>query len=290
MLSDDECHICFDRVSRHQRQRCVHRYHRGCLQRWRTVRRTWNGQCFHCQAVVDETAAAQSRTHDDDDPDPDPMYEASPFVRRCPFCRSPFVRVSGCRIVTCICGEEFITDAPLLPEPSKEESWWRVGVTISLIWALGVFFSVAFFAFQTHPNCVAEQEQLFAQCYSCWHKYHILDAGIEGMSVCEEQELEPDMRWFKEASTTRLEQQCIECDIQVKDRIAPGALRNCSIRQTIVYIYELVMGGGGGVVGEVAGAAGATTGVATGGGGGSKGNKQPVSMTTESISVVLASR
>lgn len=197
--------------------------------------------------------------------------------------------------MTCICGEDFITDAPLLPEPVKEQSCWRVGLTVALIWALGVFFSVAFHAFQTHPNCAAEQQQLTAQCYPCWHKYHTLAAGIDGMSVCGEQELEPDIRWVKEASTTRLEQQCIECDIQVKDRIAPVALRNCSIRQTIAYIYELAKGvfgaGGGGVVGEVAAGTGAAeTEEATGGGGGSSGNKQPVSMTTESISVVLASR
>lgn len=293
MLSEDECHICFERVSRHQRQRCVHRYHRGCLQRWRTVRRTWNGRCFHCDVVVDETAAAQNAAQGDDDPDPDPVYEASPFVRRCPFCRVPFVRVSGCRIMTCICGEEFITDAPLLPEPHKEESWLCIGVTMTL---LLIGFIAMCFASRTHPDCVAEQAELVSQCYPCWHKYHILTAGVQGVLFCREQELEPDLRWLKLSyslshAVQGQREECIQCDSKLKEQMG-HARSDCSIRHTLAYIYGLVVGGGGG--GEETGMATAGAGLATAATGattgGSKGNKQPVSITTESISVVLASR
>lgn len=206
--------------------------------------------------------------------------------------------------MTCICGEEFITDAPLLPEPHKEESWLCIGVTMTLLMAMLIGFIAMCFASRTHPDCVAEQAELVSQCYPCWHKYHILTAGVQGVLFCREQELEPDLRWLKLSyslshAVQGQREECIQCDSKLKEQMG-HARADCSIRHTLAYIYGLVTGGGGGgdaaadTTGPGVATTGATAGVAAGTGagatGGSKGNKQPVSMTTESISVVLASR
>lgn len=118
--------------------------------------------------------------------------------------------------------------------------------------------------------------------------------------MCGKQELEPDLRWLQESTSSlhlvvkEHRDECIRCDA-LREDLRTRALRDCSTRHTIALVYELVVGGGGGggVPGTTAGAAaiaGAAEVATTGGGGGSKGNKQPVSMTTESISAVLASR
>ncbi len=203
--------------------------------------------------------------------------------------------------MTCVCGQEFYTSAPIQPDPRKEESWQCAGITAGLIWSVAVAISIAFVAFQKHPTCVAEQDRLAVQCDPCWHKYFILTAGIEGAIGCGKQELEPDSHWLQESASSLHvvvkghRDECIRCDT-LRDDLMTRALRDCSTRHTIAYVYELVTGGGDGEVagtatGSIAGTgAAATTAETAGGGGGSKGNKQPVSMTTESISVVLASR
>lgn len=197
--------------------------------------------------------------------------------------------------MTCICGQEFFTSAPIQPDPAKKEPWLCAGVTIGLIWAIAIAISVAFYAFQKHPRCVAEQDRLSVQCHPCWRQFYGFAAGVQGVRVCGEQELEPEFRWLKESESLLLQftlerrQECTRCDT-LREELMTRALRDCSTRHTIAYVYGLVTGGGGGGgVADTAGA-GAATGADTGTTGGSKGNKQPVSMTTESISVVLASR
>lgn len=206
----NECVICYERVGRNRNRPCLrHAYHKHCLDRWRNTKGNWNGQCLHCNTIIDERARSIYSSSLDKDAEPDAELKGT-GVRRCPRCRVHFIRYGGCDWVTCQCGHGFRTTAPDL-QPWYRNDYYITLAILACLAAIVILISLLTHHARNHPDCQREHLKFQSTCHPCWHEYNTLKAVVDGLD-CDTDET-PNTRLLVKHSAVMVERQQFRCSV-----------------------------------------------------------------------------